>query len=125
MDLPINVPDLEKAVETAGTGISYKFYKAVFKWVRPTMAHSLNAMLEEGQLSRSLWQGSLGCPPGQGTLLAGQLRPITHINTHYKLLTEVFVKRPMGVLLSVLQKAQLCSVRGKNIMQGPFFSGPH
>jgi hypothetical protein len=40
------------------------------------------------------------------------------LNTDYKLLTKVFVGRLMGVLPSVLQKSQLCSVRGRNIMQG-------
>ncbi len=57
-------------------------------------------------------------PKDKGVLLASQLRTITLLNTDYKLLTKVFVGRLMGVLPSVLQKSQLCSVRGRNIMQG-------
>ncbi len=34
------------------------------------------------------------------------------------LLTEVFMARLLQMLPSNLQKAQLCSIRGKNIMQG-------
>lgn len=51
MDLPINMSDLEKVVEATKRGrspgldgISYEFYKAIFKWVGPAMADSLNTI---------------------------------------------------------------------------------
>jgi hypothetical protein len=51
MDLPINMSDLEKVVEATKRGrspgldgISYVFYKAIFKWVGPAMADSLNTI---------------------------------------------------------------------------------
>jgi hypothetical protein len=50
--------------------------------------------------------------------LASHLRPITLLNTDYKLLTKVYVARLMQVLPTILHKSQLCSVRGRNIMQG-------
>jgi hypothetical protein len=50
--------------------------------------------------------------------LASQLRPITLLNTDYKLLSKVLVGRLMRVLPSILRKGQLCSVKGRNIMQG-------
>ncbi len=50
--------------------------------------------------------------------LASQLRPITLLNTDYKLLTKVYVARLMQVLPTTLHTSQLCSVRGRNIIQG-------
>ncbi len=40
------------------------------------------------------------------------------MTTDYKLLMKVFVARLMEVLPTILQKSQLCSVRGRDIMQG-------
>ncbi len=41
---------------------------------------------------------------------ASQLRPITLLNSDYKLLTKVFEARLMEVLPTILHKSQLCSV---------------
>jgi hypothetical protein len=79
----------------------------------------LNAMLEEGQLSPSLSQGTVRLNPKiKGLPSASQLWPITLLNTDYKILTKVYVARLMQVLPSILQKAQLCSIKGRNTMQG-------
>ncbi len=126
LDLPVNVPDLEDVVNGAATGrspgldgISYEFYKAVFRWVGPVMADGLNTMLEAGQLAPSLCRGVIRLlPKVKGVPLASQLRPITLLNTDYKLLTKVYVARLMQVLPTILHKSQLCSVQGRNIMQG-------
>ncbi len=128
--LAINVPDPQKAVEAASTGrspgfdgISQKLYKAFIDLLGPA-ADGLNAMLEEGQLpppSARKWPGSYtsqGHPPP-----TSQLRPTTPLKTHCKLFIEVFINILLGVLPSVLQKAQLCSVKGRNIMQGPILFG--
>ncbi len=55
------------------------------------MSDSLNSMLEEGQLSLPLYQGVIRLlPKFKGAPLASQMRPITLLNTDYKLLTKVF-----------------------------------
>jgi hypothetical protein len=61
LDLPVNIPDFEKAVEATCGGrspgldrLSYEFYKAVFRWVGPAMADGLNSMLQAEQLAPSL-----------------------------------------------------------------------
>ena len=51
--------------------------------------------------------------------MASQLRPITLLNTDYKLLTKMFVARLLPLLPSVLQATQLCSIRGRSIHDGP------
>ncbi len=123
LNLPINLPDLQEVVEKASVGrspglggLTYEFYKAVFVWVGPAMVDALNTMLEEGQLAPSLRQGVvILLPKVKGVPKASQLRPITLLNTDYKLLTKVYVARLLQVLPKVLAKGQLCSVRGRNI----------
>jgi hypothetical protein len=83
------------------------------------MADGLNSMLEQGHLSPSLCQGTVRLiPKVKGVPEASTLRPITLLNTDYKILTKVYVARLMEVLPAILQKGQLCSARGRNIMQG-------
>ena len=59
--------------------------------------------------------------------MASQLRPITLLNTDYKLLTKMFVARLLPLLPSVLQATQLCSIRGRSIqpssLQQSFYIG--
>jgi hypothetical protein len=127
LDLPVNVPDLEEAVKAACVGrspgldgLSYEFYKAVFGWVGPAMADSLNTMLEAGQLAPSLCKGVIRLlPKVKGVPLASQLRPITLPNTDYKLLTKVYVARLMQVLPTILHKSQLCRSMAKTSCRGP------
>jgi hypothetical protein len=47
------------------------------------------------------------------------LRPITLLNTDYKLLTKMIVAHLLPLLPSVLKATQLCSVRGRSIYDGP------
>jgi hypothetical protein len=126
LDLPINMLEMQAALETASVGrslgldgLTYEFYKAVFGWVGPPTVDALNTMLEEGQLAPSLCQGVIRLlPKVRGVPMASQLRPITLLNTDYKLLTKVYMARLLQVLPKFLAKGQLCLVRGKNIMQG-------
>jgi hypothetical protein len=75
-------------------------------------------MLERGQLSPYLCQGVIFLLPNvKGMPTALQLRPIMLLNTDYKHLTKVFVKRLLTVLPSVLCRGPLCSIKGRNIMQ--------
>jgi hypothetical protein len=46
----------------------------------------------------------------KGVPLTLQLRPITLINTGYKLLTKVYMNRLLHILPAILKEVQLCSV---------------
>ncbi len=73
-------------------------------------------------MAPSLCRGAVRLIPNvKGVPLASKLRPITLLNTDYKLLSKVLVGRLMQVLTSILRKGQLCSVKGRNIMQGAIF----
>ena len=47
-----------------------------------------------------------------------EFRPITLLNTDYKLLSKLLVKRVKPVLKSIIKSSQLCTVQNKNILFG-------
>ena len=53
-----------------------------------------------------------GCPA------VGELRPITLLNTDYKILMGILVKRLLQVIQEVLTSGQLCSVKDMSILTG-------
>ncbi len=127
LELPFTLGDLQEAVEAAASskapgldGLYYEFYKSTFGLVGPPLLDGLNAMLNGGLLSPSLWHGVVRLlPKVPGVPMASQLRPITLLNTDYKFLTKIMVARLLSLLPSVLKATQLCSVRGRSIFDGP------
>jgi hypothetical protein len=127
LELPFTLGELQSAVEAAAAskapgldGLSYEFYKATFGQVGPSLLDGLNAMLGRGLLSPSLRHGVVRLlPKVPGVPMASQLRPITLLNTDYKLLTKMIVARLLPLLPTVLQATQLCSVQGRFIHDGP------
>ncbi len=126
METPFTLGELQSAVEAAAAskapcldGLSYEFYKATFGMVGPPLLDGLNTMLNHGLLAPSLRLGVVRLlPKVPGVPMASQLRPITLLNTDYKLLIKMFVARLLPLLPSVLQATQLCSIRGLSIHDG-------
>ena len=54
----------------------------------------------------------------QGTPKVDELRPITLLNTDYKLLSKLLVKRIRPILPKVIRSSQLCTVDRRNILFG-------
>ena len=92
---------------------------AVFLVIEVCLVEALNVMLEDGQLTASLWVGGVCLlPKVAGVPGAHQLRPITLLSCDYKLMTKVMVRRLINVLPTVLTTSQLCSVKGRSIYDG-------
>jgi len=126
LEEPFELIELAAAVSGAAAskspgldGLSYELYKAVLPLVGPSLLAAFNHMLARGELGPSLCAGVVRLlPKVAGVPTAAQLRPITLLNTDYKLLTKMFVARLLPVLPDVLQATQLCSVRGRSIFDG-------
>jgi hypothetical protein len=100
LEQPFTCGELQEAVEGAAPhkspgldGLSYELYKATFTEVGPPLLDAFNAMLAEGLLTASLWQGAVRpLPKVAGVPMASQLQPIT-----------LLVARLIPVLPSVLR----------------------
>ena len=57
-------------------------------------------------------------PKVSGIPQVDELRPITLLNTDYKILTKLFVLRMLTILIFIIKSGQLCTVGGKNILFG-------
>jgi hypothetical protein len=127
LELPFTLGELQSAFEASEAskapgldGLSHEFYKATFGMVGLPLLDGLNAMLNGSLLAPSLRLGVVRLlPKVPGVPMASQLRPITLLNTDYKLLTKMIVARLLPLLPSVLQATQLCSIRGRSIHDGP------
>ena len=123
LEEPFELDELAAAVNGAAAskspgldGLSYELYKTVLPLVGPSLLAAFNHMLARGELGPSLCAGVVRLlPKVAGVPTAAQLRPITLLNTDYKILTKMFVARLLPVLPDVLQATQLCSVRGRSI----------
>ena len=126
LEEPFRLEELVMAVEGAAAakspgldGLSYELYKHILPLVGPQLLAALNEMLETGLLQPSLRQGVVRLLPKVGGVpMAAQLRPITLLNTDYKLLTKMLVNRFLPVLPDILQTTQLCTVKGRSIFDG-------
>ena len=126
IELPFTLPELEEAVESAAAakspgldGLSYELYKTTLPLIGTSLLKALNHMLASGSLGTSLRQGVVRLLPKVGGVpTASQLRPITLLNTDYKLLTKMLVNRFLPLLPGLLTATQLCSVQGRTIFDG-------
>ena len=57
-------------------------------------------------------------PKVDGVPTVEELRPITLLNSDYKILAKWFVMRMKPVLPKVIKSGQLCTIGGKNILFG-------
>ena len=54
----------------------------------------------------------------KGVRKVDELRPITLLNTDYKILSKLLVKRVKPILGKVILSRQLCTIEGRNILFG-------
>ncbi len=126
LEQPLRLEELEAAVAAAAAakspgldGLSYELYKIIFPLVGAQLLAAFNGMLAARSLQPSLRQGVVRLlPKVRGVPAADQLRPITLLNTDYKLLTKILVNRLLPVLPDILQATQLCAVEGRSIFDG-------
>jgi hypothetical protein len=126
LEEPLDIKELEEALAGAEAnkspgldGLFYEFYKKTLRITGPRLLKTLNKMLEQGQLTKSLRRGVVRLlPKVAGVPTASQLRPITLLSVDYKILTKMLVARLVGFLPTVLTASRLCSVKGRSVFDG-------
>ena len=123
---PLQRGEVEEALQGLPTGRSpgsdglpYEFYVAAFPIIGGALVEVLASFLERSCLGRSQREGLTRLLPKVKEIpRVDQLRPITLLQTDYKILTKILVARINPVLPLVLRSGQLCSTGGGGILHG-------
>ena len=108
-----------KNEKSPGTdGLQAEFYKHFWKELHVEMLHSFNYAYDSGKLSNSQRRGliTLIPKPNKDTTVLDDLRPISLLNTDYKVLTKVMIaKRLKKVLPKIINPDQTGCIKNRYI----------
>ena len=100
-------------------GLTYEFYQKVWEVIGSKFLEILQVQLARCQLIASDTMGATKLiPKVESVPRVDELRPITLLNTDYKLLTKWMVLRLKPLMGSLLKSGQLCNAGDKNILFG-------
>ena len=102
-------------------GFPVEFYRSFWSLLGPDLVAVLNYSYEHGQLSDSQKQGIIRLLyKKDDPLLLKNWRPISLLNTDYKICTKVLANRLKKVLSVILSEDQTCGVPGRSIYENLF-----
>ena len=122
----INKEELDFIVKSCPTmkspgldGLTYEFYKKVWHIIGNQFVEVLQIQLSRLRLIESNMMGATKLVPKVDcTPSVDELRPITLLNTDYKLLTKWIVLRLKPLMGDLIKSGQICNVDKKNILFG-------
>jgi len=116
-ELEFVVKDCKKNRSPGLDGLSYEFYQATFQLIKDELLQVLQSQLIKKEIIQSNRKGVTRlCPKVKGIPSVEELRPITLLNSDYKILSKWLVMRMRPVLSIVIKSGQLCTVEKRNIM---------
>lgn len=119
--------ELEKAIKDCQTnkspgldGLPVEFYIKFWKIIKPILLDILKTAFNCNRLPSSMYEGVISSIyKGKGDRLSKQnWRPLTMLNTDYKLLAKVLTARLRKVLKTIIGNDQNCSVKNRSIFEG-------
>ena len=125
----ITIKELEKALENTKPnkspgldGLTYEFYKNLSPKIQKDLIHVMNNTIEKQNLTYLQKIGIITLIPKNGKDLneIQNWRPITLLNTDYKLLTKIIATRLGQILPDIIDKNQVCSIKGRKIYHHTF-----
>ena len=100
-------------------GLSYEFYKVVWPIIGKDFVKIIQCQLDRLKLIDSDTVGATRLAPKvDGVPQVDELRPITLLNTDYKIMSKLFVVRMLPILVFIINSGQLCTGGKKNILFG-------
>jgi hypothetical protein len=97
-------------------GLGLGFYKATWAVIRGDLGSILNYMFFEGTITAQQKQGIIMClPKAKSMLTPEERRPITLLNTDYKILTRIIAQRLRPIIEKRLSTTILWSTRKHHI----------
>ena len=95
-----------------------EFYKANWATIKDDMGELMNQMFIERKVSPQQKHGVIVCLPKicEPTTLA-DFRPITLLNTDYKMMARIIVNRLRPIMAELLQQSQFCGAPSRTILE--------
>ena len=123
LDHSISITELQDAVQRGKNkkspgpdGICNEFYKLTWDYCKENILQIVNCMFTEGACTRQQKHGSIVClPKSQYPITPEDYRPLTLLNTDYKLLTRIIARRLKTWTEDILHTHQYCGRSGKTI----------
>jgi len=101
-------------------GIGREYYIRLWDTIRKDMLEIMNHMYIHKSITRRQQHGiTVSLPKNNGDITLAGYRPITTMNTDYKLLARILVRRLTPVLEVQLTSSQYCSVPHVEITRTP------
>jgi hypothetical protein len=99
-------------------GLSLEFYKATQNIVGEDLCRILNNMFFDGAITPQHKLGTIVCLLKKDPQLTpADRRPITLLNTHYKILTRILTQRLRPIFDLYLNSTEYCGVLGNTIFE--------
>ena len=122
---PITPEEVHQAITTGGKnrapgrdGLSIEFYKSAWSFIGDDLCSIINSMFFERATTTQQKLGTIVCLPKSGPMVTpADRRPITLLNTDYKILARVIARRLRPLLALHLKTTQFCGVPGNTIFE--------
>jgi len=122
-NIPISLEDITCALskmeanKSPGTdGLTPEFYRYFFGSIGPELLKVINCIVENNMLPVSMSQGMITLVPKKGDKCNLQnWRPITLLNTDYKIISKILAGRLTKVICNIISPDQTCGVPGRDI----------
>jgi hypothetical protein len=123
LDIPITAEELKAAVfqgaskkALGSNGVCLEFFKANWDCIEGDMLALINQMYLEGRIMEPQKHGTVVCiPKTSAPNTPVDYKPITLLNTDYKILARIVANRLRPTLSELLHPSQYCGVLGKTI----------
>jgi len=99
-------------------GLGFEFFKTTWEVLRGDMLELFTQMFFYRKLSEQQNRGVIACIPKTARPThPNDVRPITLLNTDYKILGRIIAKRILPALVELLLPSQYCGVPGNTILE--------
>jgi len=123
LEIPITMEELRTAINkgkcrktTGPDGICHEYYKQMWNCCKEDLLDVINNMFIDGPVTNDKKHGNIVClPKACNPVSPVNYRPLTILNTDYKLHTRIFAYRLLPWMEDMLNPKQYCGRNGKSI----------
>jgi len=123
LEAPITLSEIRSAIDKGKShkapgngGIGLEFYKSEWETIKTDLLQIFNSMYIDGTILENQLKGIIVCIPKHAhPVTIADYRPLTLMNTDYKILTRIIAARLRQVLADMIHPHQYCGIPGKSV----------